>query len=44
MIHLHTKFHVPNSSGSSIIAMKPKDKEDFRAVAMLVFYILHELP
>jgi hypothetical protein len=28
MIHLHSKFHMPVSSGSLVVAMKPKTKLD----------------
>jgi hypothetical protein len=40
MIHLHTVCHVPNFSGSLVMAITPKDKENFRSVAMLLQYIL----
>jgi hypothetical protein len=42
MIHLLITCHVPNFSGSLVIAMTPKDKENFRSVAMLLQYILRK--
>jgi hypothetical protein len=36
MIYIHTKFHIPNSNGSTkIITMKSEAKENFRTKAML---------
>jgi hypothetical protein len=41
MTYLRTKFHVPSSNDSLVIAIKPKAKENVRKVAMLLFYILY---
>jgi hypothetical protein len=41
MIYCHTKFHMPNSYGSLVIAIKPKTKYRFHAAAML-FHILQK--
>jgi len=40
MICFHTKFHMPSSDGSLVIAIKPKTKFRLRAAAMLLLYIL----
>jgi hypothetical protein len=44
MIHLRTKFRMPSSSGSLIITAKLKAKENCCMPAMLLFYLLQELP
>jgi hypothetical protein len=35
MVYLHTKFHTPSSSGSLVIAFRPKAKHEFYAAAIL---------
>jgi hypothetical protein len=35
MIYLHTKFHIPNSSGPLVTAIKLKAEHKFRVYAML---------
>jgi hypothetical protein len=42
-IYAHTKFHMSSSSGTWVIAIKPKANYRFRAVAMLLFCILQEI-
>jgi hypothetical protein len=44
MIYLRTKFHMPRTDASMVIAFKPNSREHFRADVMLLFYILHEVP
>jgi hypothetical protein len=41
MTYPHAKFHMPNSNGSFVIAMKPKTKYKRHAVVILLPYILH---
>lgn len=38
MICLHTTLHMPSSSGSFIIAIKPKPKDGLHATAILLSY------
>lgn len=40
IIYLHTKFHMPNSNGSLIIAIKPEVESRFYAAAILLPYNL----
>jgi len=40
MIHFQTKFHIPSSNGSLVIAMKPKAKEKFRKFTILLYCII----
>jgi hypothetical protein len=39
VIHLHAKFHMPSSSGSLLLTIKPKPKWRLRAAAMLSYSI-----
>lgn len=39
MIYLHTKFHIPRSSNSLVIAVKFKARENSFTTSMLLFYI-----
>jgi hypothetical protein len=41
MIYRRTKFHLPSSSGSLIIAVKIKPKDNFRTAAMLLLTIIY---
>jgi hypothetical protein len=41
MIYLHTKFHIPNSNGPLVTAMKLKAGHKFRVNATL--YILQQI-
>jgi len=40
-VHLHTKFHMPNTNGSLLIINTPKYKHRFH-VAIMLFYILQK--
>jgi hypothetical protein len=42
MIYLHAKFHMPSSSGSLAITIKPKVKCTFCTAVMLKLYALKE--
>jgi hypothetical protein len=42
MIHSQTKFHIPSSNGSLVIAINPKDKEKFRTFTMLLHCIIQK--
>jgi hypothetical protein len=42
IIYLHTKFHMSNSSGSLVIAIKPKTKHIFDATFILLSEILQK--
>lgn len=39
LLHLRTKFHIPRSSDSLVITVKPKAIENVRTTPMLFFYI-----
>lgn len=38
--YLHTKLHLPNSNALLATGSKPNADENFRVVAILLFYIL----
>jgi len=40
MMCIHTKFHIPDSNGSLVTAIKLKYKYRFHAAILLLFYIL----
>jgi hypothetical protein len=42
MIYLHTKFQVPTSNGSLVIALKQKAKHRLHTAALLLLYIPHK--
>jgi len=42
MMYLHTRFHMPSSSGSLVITIRPKPEYRLHVTAML-FCILHKL-
>jgi len=39
----HTKFYIPSSSGSLVIATKPKTKYRVHASAMLLFHTVRSI-
>jgi hypothetical protein len=42
MVYLRAKFHMPSSSNSLVIVIKPKAKENFCTAATSLFYVLEK--
>jgi hypothetical protein len=43
VIHVRAKFHMPGSSASLVIAIKPEAKYRFHTATILLFYIVQEI-